>query len=574
MPENNQITDSNEPSSEENSRETPQKDKSPDDSLEPLKEITGEDTDITESTPVEKQENPAVTPIKPKSKDSNYQISLIDENLLKVIVTSKNGVRIESSVKEEKTSVETQTNEIYFSPRIDFSFQEIEVLIAIEQTEKNEQSDSEKEEDNKPATEKSFDESKEKSNYQINLINENLLKVIISTNKAVRIDSVTRDKRITNQIQSNKIYLKPKSAEYVQHVDITIGIDTKIKEEILGKSEDGVVKLIPNPEVVDLIQPPDYSPFKGAYEIDEISGYNNPFDALRKLIRKNVTIGIIAAVILHVAAAAFAFYTISKKTKEQAPEESQRLIVIQDLPDPKIKLEDVEDPNKPKVVEPPVISSEDIEKQRREIPPRKIIKPPTVSRPKREPLREEKTDTSLASDLTRELDSLRKLVDDIVPVDTTATDTTKSVFDIPDSLRNNFNEGDVGLSLYFPKTWILQDSRDLNKNSKEFEGVILIDTANGKGSMQIFIHLDKQNNEYKAEDFKKEFPMTDSNLNAFSMEPYTQAATTYYKFYIFNKLGTDKLSITTQTRQQFFDQYKNEIEAVVRSIKIRKKDDL
>ena len=253
-----------------------------------------------------------------------------------------------------------------------------------------------------------------------------------------------------------------------------------------------------------MIQPPDYSPFHSGLEREEELRYKNPFDALRKLIRKNLTIGIIAAVILHAGAAAFAFYSFSKKAKEQAQEEEpQRLIVIQDLPDPKIKLEDVEDPNKPKVEEPPVVNEADL-KERREIPPRRVIQPPTVSRPKREPVKEE-SDTSMASDLTRELDSLRKLVDETVPKDTASVDTTESAFDIPDSLRNNFNENDVGLSLYFPKIWILQDSRDLNKNNKEFEGVILIDTSNGKGSMQLFIHLDKQNAEYKAEDFKKEF---------------------------------------------------------------------
>ncbi|MDZ4710881.1 MAG: hypothetical protein SGI89_00985 [bacterium] len=530
----------------------------------------------------EKEVTPETTPLispviqKQKPKESNYQISLIDENLLKVIVVSKKGVCINSVVKEETSSVETQTNEIYFNPKFDYGLQEIEVLIAIDAQEKLQ---GEPNVENEEAGEEFKDTPGQKtSNYQINLINENLLKVNIITDKGVRIESITRDKKISTQTQSNKIYLKPKSENEHQKIEITIAVDSKSKEEIIGVTEDGHVKLIPNPEVIDLIKPPDYSLFYNGDDeyIAGLPGYKNPFDALRKLIQKNLTIGIIAAIILHVSAAAFAFYTLSKRSKDQIIEEPQRLIIIQDLPDPKIKLEDVEDPNKPEVVEPPVAEPDDKELTKREITPRRIIQPPTVKRPNREKeSREDETDTTLGSDMTKKLDSLRKLVDEVVGDDTTsATDTTEKVFDIVDSLRNNFNENDVGLSMYYPKSWILQDSRELNKNKTEFEGVVLIDTANGKGSMNFFIYLDKDNKEYKAEDFKKEFPMTDSTLTAFSMDPYTQAVTTYYKFYIFNKLGTEKLSLTAQIKQQFFEQYKNEIEAVVRSINIRKKDDL
>lgn len=564
MSDNNLIPDSNDSKEHENNGETPQSDKSQDE-LKTSKEQPVEGKLIPEAE--EKSVSHHIITSQ-KSKESNYQISLVDENLLKVLVTTKRGVKIESSVKEEKTSFEIQNNEIHYYPRLDFSFQEVEVFIAIEdgETVKNDKGLESRPEDLKENT-----TAEGKSNYQINLINENLLKVKILTASSVRIDTIARDKKISTQTQSNKIYLKHKPGNELQQIEITIGVEQESTEDYLTKTDDGKVRLIPNPEVQDLIQPPDYSPFQKGMEEDELIGYRNPFDSLRELIRKNLTIGLIAAVILHGAVAAFAFFSISKKAKDQAQEEPQRLIVIQDLPDPKIKLEDVEDPNKPKI-EPPAVNELDIKEPKREIPPRKIIQPPKVTRHNRENSDEEKQDTTSAFDLTRELDSLRKLVDKSVPKDTSATDTTKSVFDIPDSLRNNFNENDVGLALYYPKSWILQDSRDLNKNNKEFEGVILIDTTNGKGSMQIFIHLDKQNLEYKAEDFKKEFVMTDSNLNAFLMEPFTQAGTTYYKFYIFNKIGTEKLSVTSQVRQQFFDQYKNEIEAVVRSIRIRKQE--
>jgi len=68
--------------------------------------------------------------------------------------------------------------------------------------------------------------------------------------------------------------------------------------------------------------------------------------------------------------------------------------------------------------------------------------------------------------------------------------------------------------------------------------------------------------------------MLDTNLTAFSKEPKTLAGFTEYRFYIFNDTGIEKLSLRASVRKQFFDKYKQEIEAVVRSISIKKKDDL
>ena len=502
------------------------------------------------------------------------------------MTSKKNGVKIDSVVKETAASSVIQANEIYYNPRIDLSLQEVEVLIAIDEhkTEKEPVT-----EFNAPESEidSSVQENSEtpKSNYLINLINENLLKVKISTGNGVHIDSLARDKKNLFQTQSNKIYLKQKAEKSEQDIEITIAIVTDAAftgDDLSGMTDEGKIKLIPNPEVMDLIQPPDYSPFitgSDAYTIEDNS-YKNPFDALRHLIRKNITIGLIAAVILHLAAAGFAFYKIGKKSKEVAQEEPQRLIVLQDLPDPKIKLEDVEDPNKPKI-EPPVITEEnekEMKEPKREIPPRKVVKPPTVTRPKRE---ETKLDSSVEANLNRELDSLRRLREEmladsnIVSEDSLKSDSVNTAYEIPDSLRSNFNENDIGLAMYFPKNWKLTDQREINKNEKEFKGVVITDTtAEQPGTMTMFIFLDNENKDYNAEDFKTEFSMLDSNLTAFSKEPKTLAGFTEYRFYIFNKLGTEKLSLRASVRKQFFDQYKNEIEAVVRSIRIRKKEDL
>jgi hypothetical protein len=531
---------------------------------------------------------PVIKPaLNTKSKESNYQISLISENLLKVLVTSKkSGVKIDSSVKDSSTSEVTQSNEIYYNPRIDLSLQEVEVLIAIDEDEiSGEGEPISKNEKNETVPEEI--EVIPKSNYLINLINENLLKIKISSGNGVHIDSSARDKKNLFQTQSNKIYLKQKAEKQIQDIEITIAIvheSLLTGNDLLGIPDDGKIRLIPNPEVVDLIQPPDYSPFlqgDDPYQLEDNS-YKNPFDALRHLIRKNITIGLIAAVLLHLAAAGFAYYSISKKAKDAVQEEPSRLIVLQDLPDPKIKLEDVEDPNKPKIV-PPVLTDEqekEMREPKRELPPRKIVKPPIVTRPKRD-RDETKLDSSVEANLNRELDSLRRLREqmladtNITAADSTKSDSSVTAYEIPDSLKNNFNENDIGLAMYFPKNWKLTDQRDINKNEKEFKGVVITDTtAEQPGTMTMFIFLDNENKDYNAEDFKTEFTMLDSNLTAFSKEPKTLAGFTEYRFYIFNKLGTEKLSLRASVRKQFFDQYKNEIEAVVRSIKIKKKEDM
>ena len=537
------------------------------------------------------EDEKTIPSIKPQSvkkpKESNYQISLISENLLKVLVTSKkSGVKIDSSVKDNSTSEITQSNEIYYNPRIDLSLQEVEVLIAIDEDEISGKAEAVKISD-EPEIQPENITDNPKSNYQINLINENLLKVKISTGNGVHIDSSARDKKNLFQTQSNKIYLKKKAEKQIQDIEITIAIVNEVitsGEDLTGSTDDGKIRLIPNPEVVDLIQPPDYSPFlQGDVPFQtEDNSYKNPFDALRHLIRKNITIGLIAAVILHLAAAGFAYYSLSKKSKDAVQEEPSRLIVLQDLPDPKIKLEDVEDPSKPKI-EPPVLTEEqerEMREPKRELPPRKVVKPPTVTRPKRE-RDETKLDSSVEANLNRELDSIRKLREqmfadsNIAATDSTKSDSSVAAYEIPDSLKNNFNENDIGLAMYFPKNWKLTDQRDINKNEKEFKGVVITDTtAEQPGTMTMFIFLDNENKDYNAEDFKTEFKMLDSNLTAFSKEPKTLAGFTEYRFYIFNKLGTEKLSLRASVRKQFFEQYKNEIEAVVRSIKIRKKEDM
>lgn len=559
------------------------------------------DTDIKpedRSTDANAEITPAAgSGIKPLStvnipKENNYQISLINEDLLKILVSAnKKSVKIDSVVIDSDTSVQSQTNEINIYPKLDLSFQEAEVLIEILNDEVTAESKEIKSIDSdivnetyqksgKESTEETAPEVKpQKSNYQINLINENLLKIRIITFESVRIESVSRDKKNSVQSQNNKIFIKQKPDSSSREIEITIALEEYSKEAMysgLETTEDGKVKLIPNPEVVDLIQPPDYSSLYNEEFVEENLSYKNPFDNLRELVRKNLTIGLIIAVTLHLAVAGIVFFKLSGETDKAGIEEPQRLIILQDLPDPKIKLENVEDPNKPKVEEIPL--PPDNQDPKREVTPRRVVKPPTITRPKRE---ETKLDSNVDANLTRSLDSLRQLREgglndsSLALADSILNSRDSTFYEIPDSLRNAFNEQDIGLIMNYPNNWKITDQREINKNEKEFKGVVLTDTtAEQPGTMSMFIYLDNDGKDYNAEDFATEFEMLDTNLTAFSKEPKTLAGFTEYRFYIFNDTGIEKLSLRASVRKQFFDKYKQEIEAVVRSISIKKKDDL
>ena len=503
-----------------------------------------------------------VKPVKPRSVDSDNRLSLIDRNNLQILVSTKKGVKISTVVRDKNSSDEIQSDEIYLPPRNDFGTQEAEITISISEN-KSEQEES--------ASEHLQEVLGDEGRFTPKLIDEHLQKVRFDLfhGESVRIDYDFRDKKTSANAKRYKNFVSPKDEKSVYEVEVTLTVDPgdAAPAESFVRDDQGRIALIPNPEVAELIQAPlplgDYS--EGGYIED--GTYKNPFDTLRSLIRRNLTIGLFVAVALHLAAAGFAFYKISKKPKDANQEETQRLIVIQDLPDPKIKLENVEDPNKP----PPKEEQTEISIPKRDVPPRRVIQPPKVNRPKDE---EESKDSTETSRLVNELDSLRRLGDSLIASDSArAIDTSKAFFDIPDSLRNNFNEGEIGLGMYFPNNWKLIDEREVNRKEKEFRGVILTDTTAEKpGTMTIFIRLDTENRGFNTEEFTTEFQMLDSNLSGFAKPPETQAAHTKYEFYVMNTLGTEKLSVKAEVRKEFFDKYKNEIEAVVRSINIRKND--
>jgi len=115
---------------------------------------TEEKSENTDNTQVESQKISEEAEISTPAvhKESNYQVSLTDENTLKVKVTTNDSVSLDFSVKDKsaaESSEETQSNKIFIRPRHGSLKQEVEILVKI-----GEIKSAETEIEQKPAVEK------------------------------------------------------------------------------------------------------------------------------------------------------------------------------------------------------------------------------------------------------------------------------------------------------------------------------------------------------------------------------------------------------------------------------------
>lgn len=120
---------------------SPQPDKITDaDSIEQKSEEHNAEIADTEKEKEEKQdeEKPIEekSPVQNFSGESNYQVSLINENLLRIRLSTLKSVSIDCSVKDRSTpggdASESQTNKIQIHPKPDSKPQEVEIIISID----------------------------------------------------------------------------------------------------------------------------------------------------------------------------------------------------------------------------------------------------------------------------------------------------------------------------------------------------------------------------------------------------------------------------------------------------------
>ncbi|MCE1165908.1 MAG: hypothetical protein LWX07_10955 [Bacteroidetes bacterium] len=531
--------------------------------------------------------------------DSNYQVSLIDENVLMVKVATVESVLVECSVKDKamgKTSEEIQSNRIFIHPVAGEFKQEVEVLVTVGGQAKPEIESKPVEEtaetnetpaapETVPAEEQKPKISKE-TNYQVTLTDANILRIKIPTKKSVTIESSVKDtsgESESEEIQSNRIFIHPKSGTLRREVEIFIKIGVEEthgysdaprgREEKHEPKKSSGIKLTPNPIVADLIdkfrEPKEEAIVINGRTPEEILedrlGRKNPWRIYHRILERNLLRGAVAANVIAIIAAIIVFVITPKTVKEDETTEQKRLIVMQDLPENlNQQMQSIDDPNKPpETPKEDGTTGSDVTTPKITTPK---IKAPRITVPKVNV----KQDTSIAN-LNNELDSLRKKnISGNYTGKVNGTDTGKvNTSLMPDSLLKNLTENEVGLIGKFPPNWKQIDSRSININQKEFSGIILVDTTAKKKeeALNMSIQLDSKGDYWKQFQFKNVLE-EDSLRTIYSLDPKIEAKLTYYRFYVASKI--DNVFIAAYVEPSLFDKYKAEIEQVVKTIRISK----
>jgi hypothetical protein len=532
--------------------------------------------------PEEDKKEEETIPEEKVTRKSNYQISLVDENHLRARVLTGKLVSIDCSVRDKFSAInslsETHTNKIFVHPKE--KPQEVEIMVSIGAVPIVEK------EEEKEVT--AVDKIEKESNYQVSLVDENLLRIIIVTEKSISIDCSIKDEFLhtdgSSETQANKIFLHPKEKPQEIEIIVSIGSEgsflvrdvdrTVLAEEKTISSAQKKGKLTPNPLVANLIQTfsdtPLYtnedSSLTPEERLEEKLGPKNPWRIYKEMMQRNLIVGLIGAVLIYIISI-ISFYSVASKKNGNADViESPRLIVMQDLPENQFQQQNVEDPNKPKEEEKPPSDDGTNTNKIPPIVPRKI-KPPRVIGPTKQ-----KVDTTNKSSIDNELDSLRKTHKNDV-TNNNPGDTNKKItgnFPIPDSIMKGLKDNEVGLVGKFPPYWKQIDSREVDINKKEFTGVILVDTSVKKKeeALNMSVQLDKNNEYWKQFNFKNVFSEDSLKNVIYNIDPKQEGDQTYYRFYISGMAYN--IYIAAFINNEHFDKHKAEIEQVVRTIRIQK----
>lgn len=407
------------------------------------------------------------------------------------------------------------------------------------------------------------------SNYQVSLVDENTLKIKIKTDKGVSLNSTVGGKNVLpqgvddllNKLGSGKdgeieieISINPekKSTEVASKEDSTeVSKDDKssLNEDSITPVTPGA--LIPNPEVEDIVNKTvplvEEVELTDEEKLREKIGRKSPWNVSKRVYAQNFQIGVIGGVIIYLVAV-FSFYAYGSKQKIVEPEQQQRLIVLQDLPDPKINLQNIEDPNAP--------PEEETDESETTVPKRI----PTVRRNFNSPVikRPQSENSGFDNDTTS--DSTSNLAD----TNTVGDTSTASGNNLIDSTMNEYTGDAIGIKMRYPSEWVVRDPSSINTNLPENSGLVLADTTIAQGDMNLFLHIDNTGEDAKKDKFSTPFEMADSTLTAFTADIRNEGGRNIYRFYIY---GLDKkLFVEASIREKIFDKYKPIVESIVRSI--------
>ena len=420
-----------------------------------------------------------------------------------------------------------------------------------------------------------------KSNYQISLINENLLRIVLETDKAVGVDCLVKSKKPADgdskQTQSNKILIHPKEDEKPKEVEIIVSINkaegvkiiekqdsslqTETTDEILtdtaGESgEKHPKKFLIDPPVRDLVVEEaskkeileQYKPkTREEYFEEKLVPGKNRYVINRRIIEKNLKIGIVTSLIIMMfAMIVYSGVTMTDDAGEE--QKNQRLIVIQDIPEMKIDI-------------PLEEKKEETDDSKTIVTPRINIRRSSIKTPK---LEITKKDTTLKSDSTEiaknneELDKLRR-------GDTTGLGTSVSGINSTDTVNAN------AVSLPFGQYgWTLIDSLDYGgrkfKFSSDTSQVIKDPTEIGKVSdFKMFVIQDIKGTEFSCGKNLRDFPVRIPEYKALKCEPREGIISNQieYMYRISNSDNSYAVTIKVEYKKEYKPEYFAKVDSLI-----------
>ncbi|KAA0211447.1 MAG: hypothetical protein OZ913_05270 [Ignavibacteriaceae bacterium] len=394
------------------------------------------------------------------------------------------------------------------------------------------------------------------SNYQISLVNEDELSVVVNTSRSVEIESNSNDE---GSPLNQKLLISKGRDNNTRSIEIRIKIlrDDSGDPVIDIPTEPGI--LIPNPEVADLIEKDNMKPVVKTEDmiIAEKIGKDSPHQKFKKIYEKNFRIGLIGSIIVYlIAVIGFAAYGKSK-SNPTSDDIVTRLIVIEDVP-AKVNLQNAEDPGKP-----PEEETENTEVKEKIIPRRIPIRRNRITPRTYNNISEDisKVDTTSVDTTTGK---------NLTAIDTTGSGDTASGRDTTGGLELEFAENEIGLKFNYPVNWNIIPVSEIDKNKKPYEGLIVADTTLNPGDLNIFINVDSKDIAFSREKFEEVFEMDNDSIVAYKSQPFVNGEDTSYEYYMLFPEHT--LHIRVSIRQKYYDQMKMLIDKSIKSINIQLPD--
>lgn len=283
------------------------------------------------------------------------------------------------------------------------------------------------------------------------------------------------------------------------------------------------------------------------------------FLILKKLYQPNTKKGLIGSIVLHLFLLLLMYQFLVPKEEKHNGENNQRIVVVEDLEMPKFDPPDIDKINEE---ERKLKEEQDIKDNTKEVRPKiekKTIKP-KINRP---------TDNQNDTNKLVTNDSNKTKGDTSI---TKMRDTTRLM--VPDSLKSNYDQNDIGLKMWFPAGWKLLDNRSINLNQKEFNGVIIAtDTGTADpGAVNMFVLIDDpKHSAYNKATYKNPFIMDDSLTAAYVTDPIKSSGKKFSaKYFLFtDPTGLKNIQVNVDyASQPLMEKYQPMVDAVVRSIKI------